>query len=312
MKDGYKNYGTMIHLCDYKYNTPADTDNTKFLPMNDSIYYRDAFYQPLLLSRFPAQPEIIYGKGKINPQYPQSYRWYATGRAVEPFRNNRGVSEYYSKPRSKESYTANACPAFRGPGRAPPEEVRENYINNGSYYGNDYVSATNIDGCPLSNPYNRKANKDLIAKVEGATNLHYNPIPPDTCNKSCTGGVCKNKNLDPVLDPRYNMREVVKQLILLEDHLSHEGKRCDDCIRKHMLFIEGLIDEAITLDKEQQYIGLVRATSKAFKEVQKEYNSKVKDVDPSNDKFYCMISQKLRTIRKPIMNDQEICTFGCA
>lgn len=58
----------------------------------------------------------------------------------------------------------------------------------------------------------------------------------------------------PIFNPLYNVREVCKQLVLLEDHLFHPKKRCPDCIRKHLLTAEALSEEAVTLDKEGAYI----------------------------------------------------------
>lgn len=57
--------------------------------------------------------------------------------------------------------------------------------------------------------------------------------------------------LDPVMDPHYNIRECCKQCVLLEDHLRHEKKRCPDCITKHFLTIEGLLEEAASLDRDR-------------------------------------------------------------
>ncbi len=54
----------------------------------------------------------------------------------------------------------------------------------------------------------------------------------------------------PVSDPGWTLREAVKQAILLEDHLAHPGKRCGDCIRKHLLAIEGYAEEAAGLGAE--------------------------------------------------------------
>lgn len=51
-----------------------------------------------------------------------------------------------------------------------------------------------------------------------------------------------------LMDPLFNLREITKQLLLLEDHLLHARRRCGDCIRKHLLLIEALADEAETLD----------------------------------------------------------------
>lgn len=55
------------------------------------------------------------------------------------------------------------------------------------------------------------------------------------------------RTLLPVMRPAQNMREIVKQMILLEDHLFQQCKRCPDCIRKHFLTIEGLAEECGTL-----------------------------------------------------------------
>jgi len=61
----------------------------------------------------------------------------------------------------------------------------------------------------------------------------------------------------PLMSPLYNMREVCKQIVLLEDHLNHPAKRCSDCISKHFLTIEALIEEAVSLDKEGEHEDLL-------------------------------------------------------
>ena len=43
----------------------------------------------------------------------------------------------------------------------------------------------------------------------------------------------KNATLLPVMDCKFNFREICKQCILLEDHLTHNEKRCIDCCMKH-------------------------------------------------------------------------------
>jgi len=59
----------------------------------------------------------------------------------------------------------------------------------------------------------------------------------DTCTTTCD-------SLDPVSDPKYNMQQIIKQSILLEEHLTNKNKRCRDCITKHFLHIIGLAEEA--------------------------------------------------------------------
>jgi hypothetical protein len=54
--------------------------------------------------------------------------------------------------------------------------------------------------------------------------------------------------LRPLQEPAFNLREVAKHLILLEDHLLHADRRCPDCIWKHLLTAEAFADEADTLD----------------------------------------------------------------
>lgn len=78
-------------------------------------------------------------------------------------------------------------------------------------------------------------------------------LEPANCQQ-CEGGTSvTGGKLLPVMDPCFNMREVCKQCILLEDHLNNKGKDCNDCIQKHILAIEALCEEAVSLDKEGKY-----------------------------------------------------------
>lgn len=102
-------------------------------------------------------------------------------------------------------------------------------------------------------------------------------------------------NLLPVLDCRFNLREICKQSILLEDHLSHDKKRCTDCCIKHFLALEGLCEEAVTLDKENQHKDL-QGLAEKIRKIQKTWYE-----DPSGNSHQC--SQELRKIRKEFMMD---------
>jgi len=53
--------------------------------------------------------------------------------------------------------------------------------------------------------------------------------------------------MDPVSDPEYNIKQIIKQSLLLEDHLIERSKRCKDCIAKHFLTIIALSEEALSL-----------------------------------------------------------------
>lgn len=59
-----------------------------------------------------------------------------------------------------------------------------------------------------------------------------------TCSASCGA-------LDPVNDPNYNVRETIKNTLLLEQHLADKAKYCKSCCLKHFLLSIGLLEEAI-------------------------------------------------------------------
>lgn len=52
----------------------------------------------------------------------------------------------------------------------------------------------------------------------------------------------------PVMEPAFNLREIAKQMLLLEAHLAVPRQRCADCIRKHYATIEALAEEGASLD----------------------------------------------------------------
>lgn len=110
------------------------------------------------------------------------------------------------------------------------------------------------------------------------------------------GGCVQNNQL---LDPKYNLREVIKQMILLEDHMFQPEKRCYDCITKHAMTIEGYLQEAITLDTTQQYNQEIQELLKSFKTIMDHALQKIHDNDMSNVDF-CRCAQQLRGLRKPI------------
>lgn len=62
-----------------------------------------------------------------------------------------------------------------------------------------------------------------------------------TCNKDTCGAI------DDVNNPSYNMQNIVKQSILLEEHIAEKNKYCISCIVKHFQHIIGLAEEAVWL-----------------------------------------------------------------
>jgi len=93
----------------------------------------------------------------------------------------------------------------------------------------------------------------------------------------------------PIFEPRHNLRETCKQFVLLEEHLRNKRKFCKDCIRKHLLTIEGLVDEALGLDKTGQMNSLLTDTSNEVRTISRLF---VEGSDPA------ALSQRVRKLRK--------------
>jgi len=101
--------------------------------------------------------------------------------------------------------------------------------------------------------------------------------------------VAQEKPRLTLMDPLFNLREITKQLLLLEDHLAHENRRCPDCIRKHLLCIEALADEAVALDPTGIYVSTGGTTA----EVAREWGEQLLDgVDPAE------VGRRIRFYRK--------------
>jgi len=134
-------------------------------------------------------------------------------------------------------------------------------------------------------------------------------VKEDLCQMSEDGvnNICgTDKKLSKILDPRFNLREAAKNLILLEDHLFQSLKRCNDCIKKHCLLIEGFLEEGITLDKIGEYrkelVDSLCEFSIVFQKISKKMMEGV-----LTDKDCMEIAQELRKIRKPLC--QKYATF---
>ena len=94
-----------------------------------------------------------------------------------------------------------------------------------------------------------------------------------------------------ISDPRYNLREIGKQMILLEEHLLVKGKFCPDCISKHLLTIEALADEAQCLDASQRWCHMAATFGQQAKRWAQMYST---GTSPK------VIGQEVRRLRKQI------------
>jgi hypothetical protein len=105
--------------------------------------------------------------------------------------------------------------------------------------------------------------------------------------------------LAPLMEPEFNVREVVKNMILLEDHLFHDNRRCPDCVRKHCLTIEAYLDEAFSLDKEGAYTTVLESASTKFKPISEGI---LVCCNRGLEGGTCVaLGQRLRVIRKQLM-----------
>lgn len=105
-------------------------------------------------------------------------------------------------------------------------------------------------------------------------------------------GCSGQDKLLPVSSPLYNLREICKNMILLEDHLFQKGKRCTDCIKKHFLTIEGLAEELVTLDHSRNYPKYHDIPDK-IRAVEREYIA---------EQSHHATAQQLRRLRKQFMS----------
>lgn len=87
----------------------------------------------------------------------------------------------------------------------------------------------------------------------------------------------------PITNPLYNVRELAKELTLLEDHLYHPPKRCPDCIRKHLLRAEALAEEAITLDTGRKHGALLAPLPEAIRSLCRKWKHKTPPVALAED-----------------------------
>lgn len=83
----------------------------------------------------------------------------------------------------------------------------------------------------------------MVASASKKKSTSTSSKPKKPATGTCSAHTCSG--IDNVNDPAYNMKNVIMQTILLEEHLAEDRKYCKSCICKHFLHICGLNDEAI-------------------------------------------------------------------
>ncbi len=123
-----------------------------------------------------------------------------------------------------------------------------------------------------------------------------------TSNKS-TSTPKKTSRIDllPVMDPKFNAREMVKQSCMLEDHLNNATKRCCDCIKKHFLTLEGLAEEAPSLECAKYACpNVLKSCGATIRTLHQTFEHTPKNERPQ---VFPVIAGRLRQLRKKLMQD---------
>ena len=123
-------------------------------------------------------------------------------------------------------------------------------------------------------------------------------VDAGTCGLSGCGA--SDGKLFKILDPRFNIREALKNFLLLEDHLNAAGKRCQDCIIKHSVLCESFLEEGISLctDPEHEpHLSVLEDTGSKFREI-----FRWMQLDKPMSAEQCRsAAQAIRRLRKPLM-----------
>lgn len=121
-------------------------------------------------------------------------------------------------------------------------------------------------------------------------------VPEHQC-KTCS-------SIDPVSDPAYNMKELAKQSVLLEEHLTVPSKFCPDCCVKHLLHMHGLATEALMLacDNVGRY-PLMSEAPDFYQSCMHDWETVVSKADFMNDPGPRLeLAAKLRNFRKQLIS----------
>ena len=102
----------------------------------------------------------------------------------------------------------------------------------------------------------------------------------------------RSRRRPPISSAEFNVREIVKQMLLLEDHLTDDDKYCSDCIQKHLMMIEGLAEESLTLEPLGQWVKDSKSLAKLARDVIIKF---IDGVDRGE------LARKVRLQRKKIM-----------
>lgn len=144
-------------------------------------------------------------------------------------------------------------------------------------------------------------------KKKGNESSTISPISPISHSEEYKGygkeliNPCENNNCQDI-DPVDNIKNVVKQSLLLEEHLIEKNNVCHECIITHFLHSLGLLEEAIKIanNNVRKYPRLQEA-HQLYKELYEEWSKNKQNPDIVQN-----ISEKLRNMRKKLIEQYYI------
>jgi hypothetical protein len=243
-----------------------------------------------------------------NKNVKTSDKKFACTNYIDP--NTQNFYNYYNLP-STQNTEIEQVPFYKV---SPQNKIKnEQVLKNDGPIKEEYETGKKQDSSCFVNQVQPKSIYHVEEVINNSNNSNNNNNSNNSNNSNNNDKDTSFRNISPtsepeqqllpVLDANFNMREICKQCILLEDHLSHVEKRCPDCCIKHFLALEALSEEAIQLDKEQKLDKNVKDLPTRIRGIQKRWYQ-----NPSHNATQC--SQDLRKIRKLLMENSFPIVFN--
>lgn len=235
----------------------------------------------------PKEPEIGGSSNRIPIAKPR----------VELGRPQNRLTNYYDQYSNHTDKTRSTRSFSNFPSDVDPYYKTELYVQ-------DSNRNSSIDSMPVDSVTVDSATVD---SEDSLANFMKEALMTDESNGSeesgecdittkCSADTCGSESLHPILDPKFNMREVAKQALLLEDHLNNLKKRCYDCIRKHFLIVDGLLEEAVSLEQNVDFRSVYRQRYMNWLALEKQYSN-----NPLDSNNLDNLSKSIRMFRKPLV-----------
>lgn len=213
---------------------------------------------------------------------------------ISKFNNSYMYLDNSNQSNSDVFLVSELCPQIR-------EDDRSQYLNRlqqGNEMKSKYSSMYRDD---LQTPLPFQPQPSVVSTPTPSPNGGTCPI-----NKDGTSS-CGSDGVNPlVFDPRTNLREATKNMLLLEDHLLQEGMDCKDCISKHLLMVDAYLSEALSLDTANQYTEQILGSLKQMRDVMKQIKDSYANGSVPDRASRSKFSQQIRMIRKPLCQE-----FAC-